>query len=813
MRSTLQKKGRIAIFLSILSRFVTLNLVVLVVLFILRACQYVSLSSMHALPSDAMLLEWRGYIQDLVLWLILSWFLLIPFFLLSLLKRWIGIAFFSLVFFTVAISEWSLFQYFKITLTPLDQVVFSYTVREMAIIAQDSAQVNFFAFLPFILIGLMIALFIRISWKVRLPYFFIGLFFILSLSACFFRKSSAPKEAESRNLFEYYLVTNKCAYLIDKFNLYFSSSKQTATIASVEAAARRYQAAHPEFEFTGTRFPFLHIDRTPDALSPFFNLGKEKPDLVFVIVESLSACFVGNNQIFGSFTPFLDSLSGHSLFWNNFLSTSDRTFNVLPALFGSLPPGDPTFVSDVSKTPYHFSMIRYLHENGYYTSFFYAGDPTFNHMDDFLQRQEVDYVLRYFGSNSKDVQALVDGYHWGHSDGDLFSRSFEVIDSLHKSPRLDIYLTLSLHSPFIPPDQDHFLAQVDDRLKTIDPAMPLRPDIVRYKNIFATIMYTDHALKDFFDKYRKRAGYQNTIFIITGDHGLPELNLHRFSGLAHYNVPLIIFSPMLKKSALLRSVSSHLDVTPTILAMMRGKYNIKTRALAPWLGSGIDTTVAPRNIHTLPFILNNKEILEYVDNSYYLFRDTIRKILPEMWLKDTTDQATQRKMSRELADFKILNTYVTKQNMLVPREIYFRKGIDSVNVLIRDSISFNPNDSTSEYYSFFNKLSIPTKIKFLKLEITLDVLTPETDFSKAPMVVFDLYGDKKKRLTWQSFDFPCHQLKPARPGEWKTMKMVEYVELSYLQHSGDYSLMLYIWNKSRCIVRFNHPKVKITGYY
>ena len=189
MRSTLQKRGRIAIFLSILSRFVTLNLVVLVVLFILRTSQYFSLSSMHALPTDAMLLEWRGFIQDLVLWLILSWFLLIPFFLLSLLKRWLGIAFFSLVFFTVAISEWSLFQYFKITLTPLDQVVFSYTVREMTIIAQDSAQVNFFAFLPFILIGLMIAFFIRISWKVRLPYIFIGMFFILSLSVFFFRKS------------------------------------------------------------------------------------------------------------------------------------------------------------------------------------------------------------------------------------------------------------------------------------------------------------------------------------------------------------------------------------------------------------------------------------------------------------------------------------------------------------------------------------------------------------------------------------------------------------------------------------------------
>jgi phosphoglycerol transferase MdoB-like AlkP superfamily enzyme len=813
MLSFLHRKGGFVNFQRMLTGFVRINLVVLVVLLILRASQLISLSFLHSLPADAWLLEFSGFMQDVVLWLNLSWFLLIPFILFSLMGKRAGMFLFSLVFLTVAMLEWALFLYFQITLTPLDQVVFSYTTREMILIARNSVQIDFFTFLPFIVLVLLTALLIRISQKVNLHRMVLLLFFLVSFGALFLRKSTTPRMADHRNRFEYYLTTNKSAYLIEKLNQYRSSSAQTATIFSVKAAALRYHAAHPEFEYSGTGFPFLHYDHTPDVLSPFFNLGKEKPNLVFIVVESLSSCFMGNSSIFGSFTPFLDSLALHSLYWNNCLSSADRTFNVLPALFSSLPPGDPTFINEVSKIPYHLSLIRYLHENGYYTSFFYAGDPKFNYMEDYLQRQEIDYILRSFGPKFRKVRALTDGYHWGHSDADLYTRSFEVIDSLHQSPRLDIYLTLSLHSPFIPPNEDLYLSQVDKRLKTLGTETRKRSDIEHYKNIFATILYTDHALKEFMDSYQKRPGYQNTIFIITGDHGLPELNLDRFSGLARFNVPLIIFSPMLKQGVFMESVSSHLDVTPTILAMMRERYHIKTRPIAPWIGSGIDTAAAPRNIHTLPFILNNKEILEYVDHSYYLFRDKLSRILPDLRLKDTTCPAVQRRMMSELADFKILNTYVTKQNKLIPPEIYFRKVLDSVDVTISDPILFSPTDPPDEFRYFFKKLPINSKIKFLKLEVRMDILTQETDSKKDPELVFELNGNNGKQLAWQSFDFPCHTDNPAKPGEWRTLYLREYVDLSYLHSVNNYSLVLYLWNKAHCADMFDNSNVKITGYF
>ena len=796
----------------IFSDFMRLSLAAWGVILLMRLGQFLFLSYNHTLPLNSLWPECQGFFQDVVLWQFISWALFLPFFILSYFRRWIGVLFYGIFFIPVLLAEWSLFQYFSITLRPLDQVIFSYSIREMKMIAGSCVKFDLFTFLPFMVLILLTVFLTFLTFKLRFSKYSLVFLIFFSILPPFFIKAVIPEENRTSDSFEYFLRVNKSSYFLEKVLQYSSASKQSISQFTVEAASKRYHAMHPEFDFLGSRYPFLHDDHTPDVLGDFFYLGNEKPNLVFIIVESLSSCFMGNNLIFGDFTPFLDSLAQHSLYWNNFLSTADRTFNVLPAMFASLPPGDPTFIREVSRIPYHLSMPRYLREQGYYTSFFYGGDPAFNYMEDFLRRQETDYILHDFGSKYK--KSIVNqGYSWGYSDGDLFNRSFEVMDSFPRSPRLDIYLTLSLHTPFIPPDQAYFLSLVDKRLKEISPGFKNRDDIEKNKNIFSTIFYTDHSLRMFFKNYRKRPEYKNTIFIITGDHGLPELNLARFSGLERFRVPLIVFSPLLKKPAFFRSVSSHLDVTPTFLAMLQKRYGLEALPVVPWLGSGIDTAVTPRNLHTLPFILNNKEIVDYINHSYYFNQGGVRIVQPELLLRDTADAGIRKRLERELSDFKVLNTYVTKQNKLIPPELIFHKMIDSAVIAVHDSLFFNSLDSTGEFRSFFNQLVFDSKFRFLKLEVRVNFLTSETDLRKAPILVFDLYRKNGKHVLWQSFDFPCHELKPVKPGEWRTILIQGSVDLSYLNGKEPYSLMLYIWNRARCIVRFDKPSVKITGYY
>jgi len=116
-------------------------------------------------------------------------------------------------------------------------------------------------------------------------------------------------------------------------------------------------------------------------------------------------------------------------------------------------------------------------------------------MERFLNHQGTDYILKTFGPEYQKV-SLNENFGWGYSDFDLFKRSFEVMDSVKKSPRLDIYLTLSLHTPFLVPNQEYYLSLVDKCMKKARPTVIAKDDVRNYKNIFATILYTDHALKD-----------------------------------------------------------------------------------------------------------------------------------------------------------------------------------------------------------------------------------------------------------------------------------------------------------------------------
>jgi phosphoglycerol transferase MdoB-like AlkP superfamily enzyme len=85
-------------------------------------------------------------------------------------------------------------------------------------------------------------------------------------------------------------------------------------------------------------YPFQHLsDSTKDVLSPFFTQTSTPPNIVLILVEGLGRAFTNKGAYLGNFTPFIDSLSEKSLYWENFLSEGGRTFAVLPSILGSLP--------------------------------------------------------------------------------------------------------------------------------------------------------------------------------------------------------------------------------------------------------------------------------------------------------------------------------------------------------------------------------------------------------------------------------------------------------------------------------------------
>lgn len=432
---------------------------------------------------------------------------------------------------------------------------------------------------------------------------------------------------------------NKTQYLA--INLYTSSTEDTTYNADIE-------------------YPLIKSQPVENPLGEYFNLKEENPNIVFIIVEGLGRDFVGEGAEFGGFTPFLDSLSQKSLYWENCLSNTGRTFGVLPSLMGSLPFGKSGFM-ELEEYPNKLTLFSILKNNGYHTSFYQGTNSTFDNVDRFLISENVDFILdkSTFGNDYK-MQGGTDGFSWGYPDKELFKKSMSLKREAKKN-RLEVYMTISNHEPFIPPRQDFYENKVEQILSKGNFDTRTKKIIEKNDNIFATLLYTDNALSYVFEEYKKQPDYDNTIFVVTGDHRL--IPIPQRNNLSRFHVPLIIHSPLLKENRKMSAISSHFDVTPTLLSLLENKYELKMPKKVAWLGSTLDTNIEFRSNKDIPLMRNKNELKEYVSGKKLFSDGSVYSIDKNMNLGSSFGAG---KLENKVKAFKSMNAYVTTNNKIIP---------------------------------------------------------------------------------------------------------------------------------------------------
>ncbi len=504
-------------------------------------------------------------------------FLVFPlYFLLILIGKRFGEIVIKVLFVLFVLIQFSLVKYSLTTLIPLGADILGYSLKDIYITITSSEKISVLYFLPFILFPLLL-LGINYTFNKtanKQKYLVIILLLVLLFGSL---KLTLPKASNIA-------YQNKIQYLTKDIIRYLKEQKQTRNYNLLER----------------NDYPFLKpFSETKDVLSPFFNIQKEKPTIVILIVEGLGSEFVGKNAYSG-FTPYLDSLISKSLYWENFVSTSGRTFGVLPSLLASLPYGEKGFL-ELNNIPSHFSLISVLNANGYTTSF-YSGDPSsFDKKINFLEYNGIDYIIDEdkFGSEYTKTEGNSGGFSWGYPDSEIFRKTLNELDK-KKLPRLDIIMTLTNHEPFEFPLRENYLTKVDSILNSNQIFGIQKEEIRTHKNIYASLLYTDNSIKNFMTAFAKREEYNNTIFIITGDHRL--IPITQKDKLCRFHVPLFIYSPMLKKAESFKSISSHLDVTPSLLSFLMNNYTFNKLEKVAWIGQGLDTAKHFRNIHQIPLM-------------------------------------------------------------------------------------------------------------------------------------------------------------------------------------------------------------------
>jgi len=281
--------------------------------------------------------------------------------------------------------------------------------------------------------------------------------------------------------------------------------------------------------------------------------GKEqKHNVILVMIESMSASYMGIYGNKQNLTPHLDELTKKSLFFSNFFATGTRTVRGMEAVTMSVPP---TAGRSIVKRPDNhnmFGMGWIFKDKGYDNKFIYAGHGYFDNMNEYFGHNGFKIVDRLSFAEDEVHFSNV----WGVCDEDLFDKSMKEADKSYsdKKPFFSFIMTTSNHRPFTYPDG--------------------KIDIPSHRGRDGGVKYTDYAINQFLKKASKKPWFDNTLFIFVADHnggsaGKNALPVYR------YKIPLIVYAPKLIKPQEVKKLSSQIDLAPTLFSLMNWSYNSK----------------------------------------------------------------------------------------------------------------------------------------------------------------------------------------------------------------------------------------------
>lgn len=716
--------------LEFITRIAVLFISLFLSIIILRVYEYISVSKIY---KPALLFWSKGIINDV--YAISKYFLLITLVNLVLYKYKNVANILSHSFNAIYLVIYGIAVAFFITaIAPLDHSVYTYKVKEI-IETIKSENINF---TPLVVINLSLLVYaLSIFMLRRVNYLFVLGTTILLVTTIPLR--NLLNKPDSLTI-EKQISISKADYFFYKTYVFFKTkenhkldpdlTQQISEFVNFRKALGYCIDSCGISDSEIQDYPLLNINNN-SILNNIISSYGEKPNIVIIIVESLGYRFFNKNVEKACFYPFLDSLSNESLYWKNCFSTSERTYGAIPSITGSLPYGEKGF-SSIQHIPEHLSITSILSSNGYNTYFFYGGWTAFQGMSALLTKQRMGYILDYFPPSYKKMTADREGFAWGYPDGEIYRRSLEILDSINKTPFFALYLSLSTHSPFSIPDRSKYEKKIIQLLNNTNDSQYANRVLSNVEPYIAAL-YADESLRFLINEFKKRKLYDNTIFIITGDHHMHELG--RRNELEVYNVPLIIHSKLIKKKKSYTAIVSHLDIAPTLLNYMKKNGYINFSKIVHWLGTGLDTIDHfPKFI---PFMRNCKDVNQCVYKKYFLDENELYEFTDGQEVRLIKNDSLTQLLQKKVKNFDVISKYTSLNHAIIPiKYIYgdskiFEKKISKTTLTPKENSKLIFSTQLTKNFSeivFEVKFKIYYTEKFLNPILRLEIYDPNGSF-------------------------------------------------------------------------------------
>lgn len=280
-------------------------------------------------------------------------------------------------------------------------------------------------------------------------------------------------------------------------------------------------------------------------------------NVIHITVESLGAdnlsAYRDTKENAPSLTPNLDRITRDSVWFKNFYASGTRTVRGIEALILSIPPIPGQAILRRPDNDNLFTVGSVFQERGYDTAFIYGGSGSFDNMSGFFSGNGFR-VIDKEAKLATDHPPVTFENIWGVCDEDLFDWALTEADRAHVRGEnfYHFVMTLSNHRPYTWPE-----GRID-----IPSGAHSREGGVKY---------SDYALGRFLEQARTRPWFNDTVFVITADHGVSVAGAQEFE-VKKYATPLIIYSPAHFPPRRIDTLCSQVDFAPTLFGLLNWNY-------------------------------------------------------------------------------------------------------------------------------------------------------------------------------------------------------------------------------------------------
>ena len=278
-------------------------------------------------------------------------------------------------------------------------------------------------------------------------------------------------------------------------------------------------------------------------------------NVAIIILESTRAESTTIHNSALETTPFLDDLADRSTVAKRAYTPMPHTSKALVATLCGIEPRlrMPITEARADGLPAR-CLAELLGDEGYESVFFQSATERFEDRPQLVENMGYD---DFFPLERMDASKMEEANYFGVEDAVMLPYSRQWLKNRGDGPVLTTYLTLTPHHDYLAPKQRY------GRFDFVDDDEELN----RYKN---TLYYVDQFSRELLEQYRNHDIYDDTLFVIIGDHGeafgehgrTQHDNVIWEEGL---HVPFLIYDPQAPEHRRIDAPTSQLDVVPTVL--------------------------------------------------------------------------------------------------------------------------------------------------------------------------------------------------------------------------------------------------------